>query len=161
MNLSKQQETLIGQFYKHLGQRFKTIDVASSDAPVSICAYDDEDKEYYVYLEDKLDKSIYGYDKTGIKIENTHFYNLYALISQEANVFWMSLFTDGYILWYLNDCCTPEQLKVTDEFTAIGVTSALHIEYDKKAETIPASPQLKNEYAFPTVTGSFNHFSMN
>jgi hypothetical protein len=43
------------------------------------------------------------------------------------NIFWFEAFEDGYMLFYLNDCLTPEQLKVTEEFTLIGVTSALHI----------------------------------
>jgi hypothetical protein len=150
MELNKQQEQLIGLFHKHLGSRFPVIEVASDNAPISICAYDTEDKAYWIHLEDKIDESIFGYDKTGIKISNVHFYQLYSMISEGSNLFWMSLFRDGYILFYLNDCCTPEQLKVTDEFTAIGVTSALHIHYDEEAKTIipPA-----------TLTASFSDFS--
>jgi hypothetical protein len=50
------------------------------------------------------------------------------MASQNLNVFWMEAFEDGYMLFYLNDCLTPEQLNVLPEQTLIGVTSALHIE---------------------------------
>jgi hypothetical protein len=50
------------------------------------------------------------------------------MISQGMNVFWYEAFEDGYMLFYLNDCCTPEQLNVLDEATLIGVTSALHVQ---------------------------------
>jgi hypothetical protein len=56
----------------------------------------------------------------------------------------MSIYNDGYILFFLNDCLTPEQLKVTDEFTLIGVASALHIEYNQPKPV--------------TITGSFSDF---
>ena len=74
------------------------------------------------------------------------------MISQGMNVFWMEIFEDGFMLFYLNDCCTAEQLKVTEEFTAIGVTSALHVEkpvikYDNGDSTYtqvvsPTQPQI-------------------
>jgi hypothetical protein len=129
------QQKLITEFAKHLGERFPVIEVASEGAPITIVAKDAEGKEYWLYLEDKLKKSIEPYTTTGIKIENTHFYNLYALMSQGSNVFWMSLFEDGYILFYLNDCLTPEQLKVTETHTLIGVASSLHIERNKPEPT--------------------------
>jgi hypothetical protein len=50
------------------------------------------------------------------------------MVSQGMNVFWFEVFNDGYMIFYLNDCCTPEQLNVLDEVTLIGVTSALHVE---------------------------------
>jgi hypothetical protein len=70
-------------------------------------------------------------DKTGIAIENKYFYTLYGMMSQGMNIFWFVAFNDGYILFYLNDCITPEQLNVLSEQTLIGVASALHIEKDK------------------------------
>jgi len=148
MELSKKQEELIGKFYYHLGDRFPVIEAASEGAPVTICAYDTENKEYYIYLDDKLENSIYQYDTTGIKIDNVHFYQLYGMASEGLNVFHMTLCVDGYALFYLNDCLTPEQLKVTEEFTLIGITSALHVELPK-SETAP------------TLTGSYDAFSMN
>ncbi len=157
MKLSETQEKLIATFHKHLGNRFPIVEVASPDAPITIVATDTEDKQYWIYLENKLDESVYGYDKTGIKIENVHFYHLHALMSEGSNVFWMSLFVDGYILFYLNDCLTPEQLKVTSENTLIGVSSALHIEYDETAKTIVPMPSEN----MPTIKGTFNDFSMN
>ena len=44
------------------------------------------------------------------------------------NVFWFEVFNDGYMIFYLNDCCTPEQLNVLEEVTLIGVASSLHVE---------------------------------
>jgi hypothetical protein len=32
------------------------------------------------------------------------------------------------MLFYLNDCCTAEQLNVLEEVTLIGVASALHVQ---------------------------------
>ena len=135
MKINKKQTKLITEFSKHLGARFPVIEVASDNAPITIVAKDAEDKEYWLYLEDRLKESVYSNDTTGIKIENVHFYNLYALISQGSNVFWMSLYEDGYILFYLNDCLTPEQIKVTDTHTLIGVASSLHVEYSKPQGT--------------------------
>ena len=136
MKINKKKEKLIAQFHKHLGLRFPVVEIASPNAPVTVCAYDQEDKSYWIYLEDKLKETVKDYDTTGIKIENTHFYHLYALMSEGSNCFWMQLFNDGYILFYLNDCLTPEQLKVTEEHTYIGVASALHIEYEQKVVQI-------------------------
>ena len=152
MILSEQQEKLIATFHKHLGARFPSVEVASPNAPITIVATDTEDKQYWIYLEDKLDTAIHGYDKTGVKIENVHFYHLHSLMSQGSNVFWMSLFQDGFILWYLNDCLTPEQLKITEEYTLIGVASALHIEYDKS---------LPSKDGIPTYKGAFDEPPMN
>jgi hypothetical protein len=57
-------------------------------------------------------------------------------MSQGMNIFWFTAFNDGYILFYLNDCLTPEQLNVLPEQTLIGVASALHIEKEQiKHET--------------------------
>jgi len=117
-------------FHDWLGQRFKTFEVASEGAPISFLARDNEDKEYYVFVNVAKELSIKdnNREQTGIMIENTHFYHLYAMISQGQNVFYFEVFNDGYMLFYLNDCCTPEQLNVLTEQTLIGVTSALHVE---------------------------------
>ena len=140
MKINKQKEKLIGQFHKHLGLRFPVVEVASDNAPVTICAFDEENKAYWVYLEDRLDSKVENYELTGISIENTHFYHLYALMSEGSNCFWMSIFENGYILFYLNDCLTPEQLNVTTDYTHIGVASALHIENsDKEKLLIPGT----------------------
>lgn len=115
-------------FYKWLGGRFPKFEIASEGAPVTCLAKDDEDKEYYIHIQVANEPSVKDREKTGIKIANTQFYHLYAMASQGQNVFWFEVFNDGYMLFFLNDCMTPEQLKVTEEFTAIGVTSALHVE---------------------------------
>lgn len=121
-------EDKIKIFYQFLGPRFNTFEQASEGAPVSFLAKDAEDKEYYVHVEIANERSVTERERTGIKIANTHFYHLYAMASQGQNIFWFEVFEDGYMLFYLNDCMTPEQMKVTDEFTMIGVASALHIE---------------------------------
>jgi len=136
MKLTKKQEQLIAEFHRHLGPRFPVIEAASKNAPVTICAYDEEEKAYWIHLEDRLKESVKDNDTTGIKIENTHFYHLYALMSEGSNCFWMSLYKDGYILFFLNDCLTPDQLKVTENETWIGVASSLHIEYENKISPI-------------------------
>ncbi len=118
-------------FHHWLGGRFKTFEVASPEAPISFLAKDNEDKEYYVHVQVANEPSVKDRENTGIKIANTHFYTLYGMASQGMNIFWFEVFEDGYILFYINDCLTPEQLKVTDEFTMIGVASALHIEVPK------------------------------
>jgi hypothetical protein len=118
-------------FNDWLGSRFKSFEVASPDtAPISFVTKDTEDKEYYVFVNVAKELHIKdnNRDQTGIAIENTHFYTLYGMISQGMNVFWFEAFNDGYMLFYLNDCCTPEQLNVLGEATLIGVTSALHVE---------------------------------
>ena len=115
-------------FHHWLGQRFSTFEVASDNAPISFLAKDNEDKEYYVHVEIAKEESVKQREHTGIKIANTHFYHLYGMASQGMNIFWFEAFEDGYMIFYINDCLTPEQLKVTDEFTMIGVASALHVE---------------------------------
>lgn len=115
-------------FYKWLGGRFPKFEIASEGAPVTCLAKDDEDKEYYIHIQVANEPSVKDRQHTGIKIANTQFYHLYAMASQNQNVFWFESFEDGYMLFFLNDCMTPEQLKVTEEFTAIGVSSALHVE---------------------------------
>jgi hypothetical protein len=124
-------------FYKWLGQRFPKFEIASEGAPISFLAKDDEDKEYYIHVEIANEPSVKDRRTTGIKIENTHFYHLYAMASQEQNVFWFEAFADGYMLFFLNDCLTPEQMKVTEEATYIGITSALHVE--ESTITVPSS----------------------
>jgi hypothetical protein len=126
-NLSPEKEIKIREFYKWLGPRFKEIHNTSEGAPVDICALDPEDKEYWIRLVNNLDKSVLSIENTGTKIDNVTFYQLYAMVSNEQNVFHMELFNDGFALWFVNDL-TPEQMKVTDEFTMIGITSVLHLE---------------------------------
>ena len=121
-------EDKIKIFYGWLGQRFNTFEQASEGAPISFLAKDNEGKEYYIHLQVANEISVFEREKTGIAIENAHFYNLYAMMSQGQNVFWFEAFEDGYFLFYLNDCLTPEQLNVLTEQTLIGVTSALHVE---------------------------------
>jgi hypothetical protein len=115
-------------FAEYLGERFKTFEVASENAPISFLCRDYDDKEYYVYVEVPNEQYVREREHTGIMIENKHFYTLYGMMSQGMNIFWFVAFNDGYILFYLNDCLTPEQLNVLPEQTLIGVTSALHIE---------------------------------
>lgn len=153
-------------FYKWLGERFKSFEVASDNAPISFLAKDNENKEYYVHVEVAKEESVRERELTGVKIANTQFYHLYAMISQGSNVFWFESFPDGYMLFYINDCLTPEQLKVTDEYTMIGVGSALHVEVPQsRINVVPTTnipqppvnnivlPQLSK---MPTVTGSFS-----
>lgn len=116
-------------FAESLGARFKSFEIASPDsAPISFVTTDSEDKEYYVYVEIPNEEFIYQREHTGIAIENAHFYHLYGMISQGMNVFWYVAFSDGYMLFYLNDCCDPQQLNVLNEQTLIGAASVLHIE---------------------------------
>ena len=121
-------EDKIKIFYQWLGARFKTFEQASEGAPISFLAKDEEDKDYYVHVEIAKERSVTERENTGIRIENKHFYHLYGMCSQEMSIFWFEVFEDGYLLFYLNDCLTPEQLKVTDNYTLIGVTSALHLQ---------------------------------
>jgi hypothetical protein len=118
-------------FNEYLGERFKTFEVASEDAPISFLCRDHEDKEYYIYVEVPNEQYIAQRENTGIAIENKHFYTLYGMMSQGMNIFWFVAFNDGYILFYLNDCLTPAQLNVLPEQTLIGTASALHIQKDK------------------------------
>ena len=144
MNLTNEQEIKIKEFYRHLGPRFKEIQAASEGAPIDICAVDNEDKEYWIRLVNNLHLSVDTMSNTGTKIENITFYQLYSMVSNDQNVFHMELFNDGYILWYINDL-TPEQLHVKDEYTLIGITSALHVQLP------PELPKLQ--------TTTFNHFN--
>jgi hypothetical protein len=121
-------EDKIKIFYGWLGQRFNTFEQASEGAPISFLAKDNEDKEYYVHVQVANEISVFEREKTGIAIDNTHFYNLYAMMSQGQNVFWCEAFENGDMLFYLNDCLTADQLNVLPEQTLIGVTSALHVE---------------------------------
>jgi len=115
-------------FAEYLGERFKTFEVASENAPISFLTKDYDGKEYYVHVQVANERNVASREHTGIAIDNTHFYQLYGMASQSMNVFWMEAFEDGYMLFYLNDCLTPAQLNVLPEQTLIGVTSALHIE---------------------------------
>jgi len=119
-------------FAEYLGERFKTFEVASPDsAPISFVATDHEDKEYFIYVEIPKEEYVSQRENTGIAIENAHFYHLYGMMSAGQNVFWYVAFSDGFMLFYLNDCLTPEQLNVLPEQTLIGAASALHIHKDK------------------------------
>ena len=128
MTFTNEQKTKI--FNDWLGGRFKTFEVASDNAPISFLARDNDDKEYDVHVNVAKELSINDNNRyeTGIVIENKHFYTLYGMVSQDMNVFWFEVFNDGYMIFYLNDTCTPEQLNVLEEVTLIGVTSALHVE---------------------------------
>ena len=118
-------------FNEYLGERFKTFELASEGAPISFLCRDHEDKEYYIYVEIPNEQYVSQRENTGIAIENKHFYTLYGMMSQNMNVFWYVAFEDGFMLFYLNDCLTPEQLNVLPEQTLIGVASALHIQKDQ------------------------------
>ena len=161
-NLSLEKEIKIKEFYKYLGPRFKEIHNTSDGAPVDICAIDSEEKEYWIRLVNNLDTSITNIQYTGIKIENVTFYQLYAMVSNNQSVFHMELFNDGFALFFINDL-TPEQLKITEEYTMIGVSSALHIEMPQSrinvvpTTSVPYSPV--NNIVLPKlqkVTGSFS-----
>ena len=143
ITLTSEKEELIGEFYRHLGQRFKTIEVASENAPITICATDEEDKQYWIRLVGNFDQSVNTIAETGTKIENVTFYQLYSMVSEGLSVFHMELFKDGYALWFINDL-TPEQMKVTDDETFIGITSTLHVEFNSpKPVIIQGSKVLK------------------
>jgi len=118
-------------FAEYLGKRFKTFEVASEEAPISFLCTDHEDKQYYIYVEIPTEEYVSQRENTGIAIENKHFYTLYGMMSQGMNVFWYVAFNDGFILFYLNDCLTAEQLNVLPEQTLIGTASALHIQKDQ------------------------------
>jgi len=136
MKLTKTQEKTIAKFYEYLGVRFVEIEAASKGAPITVCARDEKGDEYWIRLEYNEKGTIGDILHTGAKIENVIFYQLYALVSNGQSVFHMEMYDDGYALWFVNDL-TPEQIKVTEENTMIGITSALHIE-DKRT-TIPTS----------------------
>jgi hypothetical protein len=118
-------------FNEYLGERFKTFELASEGAPISFLCRDHDDKEYYIYVEIPNEKYVSERENTGIAIENKHFYTLYGMMSQDMNVFWYVAFEDGFMLFYLNDSLTPEQLNVLPEQTLIGAASALHIHKDQ------------------------------
>ena len=153
MKLTLNNEDKIKIFYGWLGQRFNTFEQASEGAPISFLAKDNEGKEYYIHVQVANERSVFEREKTGIVINNAHFYHLYALISQGSNVFWFEAFEDGYMLFYLNDCCTAEQLNVLPEQTLIGVASAIHVE--KPTTKIDAGDgtyiQATSTYNQPTI----------
>jgi hypothetical protein len=127
MKITNEDKTKI--FAEYLGTKFKTFEIASPDSsPISFVCTDYDDKEYFIYVEIPNEKYVEERENTGIAIENTHFYHLYSMMSTGQNVFWYVAFENGYILFYLNDCLTPEQLNILPEQTLIGVASALHIE---------------------------------
>ena len=107
----------IQRFNQYLGPRFKSIEVGSEGAPITVLTKDMEDKEYYIRLVNHTDGSITDISQTGVSIENTVFYQLYALVTNSANVFHMEMWKDGF-----------EQIQVIDEATYIGITSVLHLE---------------------------------
>ena len=126
MQFDKLTQEKVEAFHKLLGARFKSIEVASPDAPITVLATDLEDKQYYVRIE-MLEGSVDDISSTGIKIENVIFYQLAQLMQSENNVFIMVIFKDGFVMWFLNEV-SGEQMKVTDENVLIGITSALHVE---------------------------------
>jgi len=135
---------LIAEFNKWLGSRFKEISEASVGAPITCMCVDQEDKEYYIKINYNPGVSSKTIEKTGIKIENTDFYQLYAMVSQNLNVFHFECFNDGFGLWYLNEL-TPEQIKVSDNYTLVGIASVLH--YHTEPVVISSlDPKSKSSY---------------
>lgn len=158
--LDTKNKGLIAHFYKWLGSRFAEIHEASENAPITCMATDDEDKEYYIRINYNERMSSADIELTGTKIENVAFYQMYSMVSEGLNVFHFEAFDDGYALWYLNDC-TPESIKVVDEYTLLGISSVLHHEIPKvqvvsKPTNNVVLPQLPRLDKMPTVTGSFN-----
>lgn len=158
--LDTKNKGLIAHFYKWLGSRFKEIHEASENAPITCMATDDEGKEYYIRINYNEKMSSADIELTGTKIENVAFYQMYSMVSEGLNVFHFEAFEDGYALWYLNDC-TPESIKVVDEYTLLGISSVLHHEIPKvqvvsKPTNNVVLPQLPRLDKMPTVTGSFN-----
>jgi hypothetical protein len=163
--LDTKNKGLIAHFYKWLGSRFAEIHEASENAPITCLCTDDEGKEYYVSINYNEKMSSSDIELTGIKIENVTFYQLYSMVSEGLSVFHFEAFQDGYCLWFLNDC-TPESIKVVDEYTLIGISSCLHHEMPQQQHIIskpvqnnivlPTLPRLDK---MPTVTGSFNSFN--
>ena len=169
MNMDKIIDTvnkgLIAHFYKWLGSRFKEIHEASENAPITCMAVDEDGKEYYVRIVYNGKMSSSDIQFTGTKIENVTFYQMYSMVSEGLSVFHFECFDDGYCLWYLNDC-TPDSIKVVDEYTLIGISSCLHHEMPKQQHVV--SKPVKNDVVLPTlprlekmqtVTGSFNMFN--
>lgn len=158
--LDTKNKGLIAHFYKWLGSRFKEIHEASENAPITCMATDDEGKEYYIRINYNEKMSSADIELTGTKIENVAFYQMYSMVSEGLNVFHFEAFEDGYALWYLNDC-TPESIKVVDEYTLLGISSVLHHEIPKvqvvsKPTNNVVLPQLPRLDKMPTVTGSFS-----
>ena len=160
--LDTKNKGLIAHFYKWLGSRFKEIHEASENAPVACMALDNEDKEYYISINYNEKMSSADIELTGTKIENVTFYQLYSMVSEGMSVFHFEAFDDGYCLWFLNDC-TPESIKVVDEYTLLGISSVLHHEMPQSrinpvpTTSIPLPPI--NNIILPklkTVTGSFS-----
>ena len=135
MQLDKLTQEKVEAFHKLLGARFRSIEVASPEAPITVLATDLEDQQYYVKIE-MLDGSVEDIKKSGIKVENVVFYQLAQLMQSENNVFIMVIFKDGFVMWYLNEV-SGEQMKVTDENVLIGVASALHIESANDSKYAP------------------------
>ena len=147
MKISKTLEKKLTKFTEYLGARFKTIEIASEGAPITVVCNDEEDKAYMIRIEYDPKGSIESIKQTGIKLENVIFYQLYALVSNDQNVFMMKMFNDGYALWFLNEL-TPEEIRVTEDHTYIGITSVLHLE--EKGATI-------TKISIPTETGSYEY----
>jgi len=147
MKVSKTLQKKLTKFTEYLGARFKTIEIASEGAPITVVCNDEEDKAYMIRIEYDPKGSIESIKQTGIKLENVIFYQLYALVTNDQNVFMMKMFNDGYALWFLNEL-TPEEIRVTEEHTYIGITSVLHLEED-------GSPIIKIDV--PTITGSYEY----
>jgi hypothetical protein len=137
MQLDKLTQEKVEAFHKLLGARFRSIEVASPDAPITVLATDLEDQQYYVRIE-MLEGSVDDISSTGIKIENVIFYQLAQLMQSENNVFIMVIFKDGFVMWFLNEV-SGEQMKVTDENVLIGITSALHVENANDAKYKPVT----------------------
>ena len=136
MELTKEQESKITKFYQYLGTRFTEIEASSDGAPITVCARDEKGDEYWIRLEYTPTGTIGDILYTGATIENMTFYQMYALVSNNQSVFHIEMYDDGYALWFINDV-TPQQMKVTDNHTMIGITSALHVEDTRT--TIPTS----------------------
>lgn len=126
MNLDKETQKKVDAFARLLGPRFTKVEVASEGAPITVVATDPEDKEYYIRV-DLDDRSVQTIKNNGIQLENKDYYYLSQLMLSGCNVFELVVFSDGFVLWFLNDI-DKDQIKVTTEYTLIGIASALHIE---------------------------------
>ena len=146
IKLTKTTEKKIAKFTEYLGARFKTIEIASEGAPITVVCHDEEDKEYMIRIEYNPKGTVASIKETGIKLENVIFYQLYALVSNNQNVFMMKMFKDGYGLWFLNEL-SPEEIRVTEEDTYIGITSVLHLE---------DGPASITKIGVPTEQATFN-----
>ena len=147
MKVSKTLQKKLTKFTEYLGARFKTIEIASEGAPITVVCHDEEDKEYMIRIEYNPKGTVASIKETGIKLENTVFYQLYSLVSNNQNVFVMKMFKDGYGLWFINEL-SPEEIRVTEDHTYIGVTSVLHLEENGAAIT---------KISIPTETGSYDY----